>query len=369
MKTFLKRNLRVCVYRFGVTRRLYYAIFLVRLVVSSLASYILSYFKRPLKDTDGNRAIITILPGHDNLGDHAIGYAEREFVQNYFPGHEIVELTMRETYKCAIPLRRSMKENDLLFMTGGGNMGSLYVPEEITRWFVCWVFRKFTRIQFPISTNYRDDLGGKIVLSIAKRVYSKHKDRLVLVARDPVSYQFMKTHFKNSATCLCPDTVLFLSYHRDVKRHRIGICLRADKESALSESDKATIRQRVSIAYDDAFEFSTTGSIGYSVDTREEAIFGLLDKLLGTSVVVTNRLHGVIFCLITGTPVIALPTNDHKLTAFWSWVEDIDNAILLEDVSADNIVVNIKSVRNRVSNVDFRSHFDRLFAEIVKLNA
>lgn len=51
-----------------------------------------------------------------------------------------------------------------------------------------------------------------------------------------------------------------------------------------------------------------------------------------SKVVVTDRLHGMIFCVITKTPCIALKSLDHKVVESYKWIKDLDYVELVDDL-------------------------------------
>lgn len=50
---------------------------------------------------DIRKIILTLPPSHDNLGDHAIAYASKAFLEQEYPDFDIVEVDMKDIYKSA----------------------------------------------------------------------------------------------------------------------------------------------------------------------------------------------------------------------------------------------------------------------------
>lgn len=95
------------------------------------------------------KIILTLLPSHDNLGDHAIAYASKAFLEQEYPDFDIVEVDMKDIYKSAKNLIRSRHPEDMVFIIGGGNMGDLYRYEEWTRRFIIKTFHDYRVVQLP----------------------------------------------------------------------------------------------------------------------------------------------------------------------------------------------------------------------------
>jgi pyruvyl transferase EpsI len=114
----------------------------------------------------------------------------------------------------------------------------------------------------------------------------------------------------------CPDIVLSLS-DEVAPRHRRGImvCLRKDKETFLAAADRTRIMEIVEAKTDDIVVRDTTDVSleDCRPDTFEGSLRDFWELIAGRRVVVTDRLHAMIFCVVTGTPVVALPNGNHKI--------------------------------------------------------
>ncbi len=92
------------------------------------SQYWLGAADQPVKAAAHQKKIIlTLLPSHDNLGDHAIAYASKAFLEQEYPDFDIVEVDMKDIYKSAKSLIRSRHPEDMVFIIGGGNMGG-FIP-------------------------------------------------------------------------------------------------------------------------------------------------------------------------------------------------------------------------------------------------
>ena len=73
----------------------------------------------------------------------------------------------------------------------------------------------------------------------------------------------------------------------------------------------------------------------------------LLNEISQLDIVITDRLHGMIFCYITGTPCIAFDNDNHKISeTYKKWLEETCNyIILLEDNSIDILIDSISKLK------------------------
>lgn len=169
---------------------------MVTLKVKYPSQYWLGAADQPVKAARHQKKIIlTPSLSHDNLGDHAIAYASKAFLEREYPDFDIVEVDMKDIYKSAKNLIRSRHPEDMVFIIGGGNMGDLYRYEEWTRRFIIKTFHDYRVIQLPATAHFSDTKKGRKELKRAQKIYNAHPG-LLLMARDETTYQFMKQHFQ-----------------------------------------------------------------------------------------------------------------------------------------------------------------------------
>jgi pyruvyl transferase EpsI len=140
-------------------------------------------------------------------------------------------------------------------------------------------------------------------------------------------------------TKLQPDMVFFLD-ERSPERERKGIsvCLREDKESALDASKRAELLSRLTASFGPMGSFDTITPYRVSAATRTAELERVWNHLRGVRVAVTDRLHGMIFALITGTPCVALRSFDHKVIEGYGWMKGHQNYVfMVEDPTPKSV--------------------------------
>ncbi|MCY8214393.1 polysaccharide pyruvyl transferase family protein [Bacillus haynesii] len=289
------------------------------------------------------KIILTLIPSHDNLGDHAIALASRTFIENEFPDFELIEIGINDIYKHAKALMRIRHPEDMVFIIGGGNMGDLYRNEEWTRRFIIKTFKHYKIVQLPATAHFSETPRGKKELKRAKRIYNSHR-RLFMMARDDTTYQFMKQHFSNQTIVKQPDMVLYLKKEQQSAREGVLVCLREDKESFLRPEERKKLLKAVGDEYGGATTFTTTIGRRVSRVSREKELNRLWDQLRGAEVVVTDRLHGMIFCAITGTPCVVIRSFDHKVLEGFRWLKDVPSLKLVENPDAAEVLGAIEEL-------------------------
>lgn len=304
--------------------------------------------KQSLKfNNDKNRVILTLLPTHGNLGDHAIAYASSKFFKDNFPKHEIIELDMFEIYKYGKYLKNNLKEGDFIVTIGGGNMNNLYMHEEWTRRFIINTFKNVPIISLPQTIAFQDNLKGRYELNKTKTQYSKNNN-LTIFARENKSYNIMKKLFDTNRILLNPDMVFYLEglqLDSEKKRDGILVCLRQDKEGYITLQQRKNIIENLKEVYGKVTVSDTVINKNVSVKTREKELFTLWEKFMSAEVVITDRLHGMIFGVITNTPTIVIRNSDHKITESYFWIKNLNYISLINDVNFDKIKDCINNLR------------------------
>ena len=257
---------------------------------------------------------------HDNIGDAAISYAEIKFVQNFFKDYFIIETNTYEFDDKIEYLKSIINKDDIIFLQGGGNLGNRYINEEKIRRKTILSFPENKIIIFPQSIWFSDDENGKNEIIKSNEIYSAHKD-LILFCRDPYSLELAKMYFPSTASYLTKDIVCSLKYDFRLDRDGVYVCIRdVDDESGLNELEHDKC---ISIIKNFALGKNIPLVYGKNrfnnqipIDIREKVLLNELKKFAKAKVVVTDRLHGVIFSIITNTPCVVLKSKDHKIPEF-----------------------------------------------------
>ena len=66
---------------------------------------------------------------------------------------------------------------------------------------------------------------------------------------------------------------------------------------------------------------------------KEGTLKRKLEQIMHAGIVVTDRLHGMIFAAITGTPCIALDNYNHKIRETYNWLEHLPYILYITDLS------------------------------------
>lgn len=311
-------------------RRLYRAI--VRLLPQSFKTwvtlrpdYLTTYQENKRRIRSADRQIVYLLdtPKHDNLGDHAIAWAQRKFIERALPDAMILELPIELVDMHLSFIRKHIRPGDLLCMVGGGNFGDAYVMHEYSKRKVCRMFPDNRVIIFPQTISYSDTPQGHRELELTQAALRPHR-KLTITARDEISHRRAKQWFPEAECILTPDIVLSLPpVKAAVPRKGILCCLRRDLERNDSVWAGDVVTRLAAGGY--SFAMSDTAGEGrVSQADRPRELERKWREFCGAELVITDRLHGMIFACITSTPCIVLDNYNHKIRNFYrSWLSDI----------------------------------------------
>lgn len=269
-------------------------------------------------------------PEFGNLGDHMISEVELEFLRTVYSDENIYEISMDEYWKTKDKLKSRISENDLLVFHGGGNVGNLWPKSEYIRRDAFSIWKRQKKIIMPQSIYFTKDQEGKKELEETQKAYNI--SNLLLCCRDQASYRFAQKEIP-CGRMYVPDIVLFHKPLPRAPKERKGVllCFRNDKEMALSEQQKADIVQIVRKKYSRVEEIDTVGEKLNRV-TRRDGLCHFFDKLCSAEIVITDRLHGMIFCALEGIPCIVLDNSYHKVLGGYDWIEALEYIQYISDV-------------------------------------
>lgn len=262
-------------------------------------------------------------PDHSNIGDNAIAYAEIEFLKSMGikEGH-IKELTVREynRYNHVIEKRLGSTKR-LVFLHGGGNMGNQWLIEEEFRRKVLQELISNPIIMFPQTFYYTDDEEGRKECQKSISYYN-NREQFIISAREKTSYELMKKYYPEAEVLLMPDIVLSLPAPKLEMQHslRKGVLfiLRNDGERTLTDSERELL-------------FSECVKNGYQVSdmhcqeqdfkkNRKRIVSEKLKQFSEAELVITDRLHGMVFAAISGTRCIVFTNYNHKIIGTYEWL-------------------------------------------------
>lgn len=285
----------------------------------------LGYVYKTILPLNKKKIYVLNTPLHTNIGDSAIAYVQNSFLEkNFSNDYRIVEVTSWELNKFRRTLSYIVRKKDIVTQLGGGNMGVQWFGDEIERRRIIEMFPNNKMIIFPQTIYYGDSEKGKEEFEKSKKIYNAHKD-LTIIAREKVSYDIMKKAYDKCKVILTPDIVLSMDgLKNNYEREYITFCFRKDPEKVLRDEEKEVIIEECKKLTD---KLVFTDMISDKQVTKENRIDIIMDKFKDfqkSKLVITDRLHGMVFCAISGTPCIVFGNYNQKVKGTYDWIKDLD---------------------------------------------
>lgn len=319
----------------------------------------------------GKKILIPGTPEHQNLGDSAIVIAQKEFLKKCgIPDNRIKEVSFSEYKLYRKLLVRFVNKNLLITQVGGGNMGNQWIEEEQLHRDLLTDFPNNSQIIFPQTVFYTStDFGEQEKQKSVK--YYNGREKITLFARENKSYEIMKALYPETSVLLVPDIVL--STTQDVfgvqkqKRDKILLCLRNDVEKAMTADSNAQIEHYLKV-HEFSYRITDMYSIGYvSKNNRYDCIRRKMEEFASARLVITDRLHGMVFSAITGTPCIVFGNYNYKVEGTYEWIKYLKYIRFVKSVDEMEKVFSQLYFMERCeyNNSPLRSKFE-ILAKIVK---
>lgn len=316
------------------------------------------------------KAILFGVPHHSNLGDHAIAMAEKKLIKEKFPDYEYKELAEENVHKCIDKIKPFITQEDLLFFHGGGNLGNKYIFTEAGRREVIEKFPENKIILFPQTIYFENSEEGKRELEISQKIYNSH-EKLYILAREEISYKKMQEVFPNCNIFLTPDIVTILqeSDKENTLREGVLFIIRSDAESNVDKQFLSKLEEICKRNYSD-IQYTDTAKGGWIYEhQRKQKLDEMFENYRKSELIITDRLHGMIFAAITATPCIAIGNYNHKIQASSKWFKDLPHIMYIEkNITSEMIEEKIKQFKEegcyKYNNQFSTQIFDEVFKKI-----
>ena len=272
-----------------------------------------------------------------NYGDFAISEGEYRWISEYFPDYLLVKVSARDYGAMEATMKSYVKENDIIFFTGGGYFGDLWDGHKN----MCRISQLLPEnIKFMLPNNFayqEIEEKERNILNDLEICYQC--ENLYLVYRDSISYEFCKKSVMKDRVFYYPDMALLLNYSdKELERNgKVLICLRTDEEKKYDVKDSI-----ISLVSNMGLKYDITDTYTERRMELEEGTAELekyIEYYRTYSMVITDRLHGMILAAITGTPCVAIDNITGKVGSVYKWIEDVTNIVYKKNgvISAEDI--------------------------------
>lgn len=319
----------------------------------------------------GNAVYIIGSPTHTNLGDSAIFIAEYQFVKKCgISENRIREITYQEYYQDRELIKKLLPNKSPLFGLGGGNMGNQWANEEYFRYKFFDDFPDSPVIIFPQTVYFvkKEAVNQDIEKSVS---YYNNRTDLTLVAREKMSEEIMHQLYPDTDVLLTPDIVLSATTEqfgvKPQERRGVMFCVRSDAEKAVDDSSWAMLEECLDNSGKQHYRTDMHSDTPVTKENRAECVRKKMQEFRGAELAITDRLHGMIFAAITGTPCVVFSNYNHKVKGTYEWIKYLPYIRYVETVEeAEAAIPELLKMKDcQYDNSPLEPYFDKL-AEVVR---
>lgn len=290
---------------------------------------------------------LVFTPEHNNLGDHAIAQSEINLLNELrIPFIEVPgsKLAKWRGLNCL-----NVMNGRKILIHGGGYLGTIWPESESLLRSIILNNRRSRILLLPNTIFYENSDLGKKDLNESISIYSSHK-HLKLYARESVSYKVMSEIYND--VNIAPDMVFRMNKCKQgTVRNGCILCLRSDRERTRTEEEDLIINQQVELIFGKSVQYrDMVQDHPISLVKRDDELELQYDAFRHAELVVTDRLHGMIFCAITGTPCIVINSKSPKVQGCYEWIKELQYIQFCDDVS------QIRSVYDSIPKQEW--HYD-----------
>lgn len=286
---------------------------------------------------------------YGNLGDVAITYAQTKYLKEHCQDYNVIEIPISQTVAGINSVKRVISNDDIVVLIGGGNTSDIYDDIEWLRQLVILYFRKYKIIGFPQTFDFSNSIKGRFCKFVSHHIYQSAKC-LTILAREQNTMNILQRDMKDISAVMAPDIVMTLDECKPSERKGVLICMRSDKEKAVSDSDRQSLVAMLKMKYG-SVTFQDTQVNGIDKNNRYDKLSEIINNIRSHELVITDRLHGMILCFITGTPALVFDNSNHKISACFDWIKDCGFVKMIEgvdDIDQFTPNNNFKVTHNRI---------------------
>ena len=112
--------------------------------------------------------------------------------------------------------------------------------------------------------------------------------------------------------------------------------------------------------------FDTIKPYKIEIVDREDELLNVWNQIASSKLVITDRLHAMIFCYLLHIPCIVLKTYNYKLIAQYEWIKEESFIELCENHSLNNITNKMNNLLT-MEFIDPINDFSGCFETLKKL--
>ncbi len=320
------------------------------------------FFIQIIKCANKKIVFLLLTPVHGNLGDHAIAYAECQLLKElnirYFevPGEFLFKIMKKN--------RMSVFDGNPILISGGGYLGTLWFNDELLVRSIVKSNPESKILFFPNTIYFDDNDFGKKEKEESINIYNRH-NCLKIYVREHSSYNTLR---EMGILCgLAPDMAMRLKFD-DSLSNRSGclVLLRKDCEKTISDYEINYISNVIKHYFGENIKWGdTVMTYRIPIRNRETVLHEFINEIKSFELVVTDRLHGMIFAAITGTPCIVINSKSPKVLGCYEWIKKLEYIKICDNsLNIQEMIEQMSMSENKYDNSKILDKFDSLIYDV-----
>lgn len=319
-----------------------------------------------------SKTVLLLSPQYLNYGDHIIALSEAEYIKK-FSGELPLDInyTFFDFWKKSA--KKAVRKDDILWVTGGGYIGDLWPDSHNSVEKIIETFPDNV-IVFAPQTTFFSDVESERAKGFLKKI--EEHGKCVFFSREENTYNLLKSMGIDSV--VAPDFAFFkeIDFTAPSEEKYISFCIRDDVESVLSPEKARELRKQLE-KYGKPFRDILMAKEHCEIPAWSRSFFvkQKLKEYSKSSVVITDRLHGMVFCCVCGVPCVALDNKSKKISGVYNWIKELDYIEYVDSVEKVESAVE-KVLKHSDKNANKKKYqilqktlcdkYDSVFKEYIK---
>ncbi len=277
-------------------------------------------------------------PEHGNMGDYALAFAQKKYLYEFFSEYTYVDVATEDWKKYRQIYMEAVGKEDILFLSGGGFIGDMW-PSGKTLKSIIEAFPDNQKIILPNTLTFVKN--NRNAMKEEAHFYRK-QDNLLMFARDRNSYEIMHSegYRKEDELGCYPDMALLLNFCKEkTRREDVLICLRDDCEKRISEEAGGYLLSLLQQTNLTCLRLEMHLHRQIKKDNAEQVFMKKIREFYSAGLVITDRLHAMIFAAITGTPCIAVDNSTGKVSGLYEWIKHLPYICCVDERVIDKALI------------------------------
>ena len=157
----------------------------------------------------------------------------------------------------------------------------------------------------------------------------------------------MKKYMPEVHVELVPDIVMQQQQPGvNFSRSGVLVCLRNDIEKTMTDENRKRMLALLHKVFDKITYSDMAENRNIGPEESNHVVRQKLREFAAAELVVTDRLHGMIFAAVTETPCIVINSRSHKIRGCYEWLKNMGYIRFLDDINqVPEVIEELKAIK------------------------